>query len=57
MQENIFEKVRVPAIIVFTLLGVYFLLDGNYRNMVLAFAVAIIWTRQFDVFISRLFKR
>ena len=54
---NIFEQIRKPATIFFSIIGIIFLLNDNYRNAALAFAVAIIWTRQFDEFISRLFGR
>ena len=50
----IFEQIRKPAIILFAALGVYFLLNDNYRNAALAFGVAIIWTQQFDEFWNRL---
>jgi hypothetical protein len=55
--SSIFEQIRKPAIIVFSALGVYFLLSNNYRNAALAFGVAIIWTRQFDEFWNRLLGR
>lgn len=52
--SNIFEQLRRPLIIIFSILGIYYLLNNNYRNAALAFAVAIIWTRQFDDFLNRL---
>jgi len=54
---NIFEQIRKPATIVFSIIGIIFLLNDNYRNAALAFAVAILWTKQFDEFVSKLFGR
>ncbi len=55
--SNISEQIRKPAIIVFLILGVYFLLSSNYRNAALAFLVAIIWTREFDELVRRILGR
>jgi hypothetical protein len=55
--SNIFEQIRKPATILFSVIGIIFLLNDNYRNAAIAFAVAIMWTRQFDEFLSRLLGR
>jgi hypothetical protein len=55
--SDIFERIRIPAMIVFFALGAYYLLNDNFRNAILAFIVVIIWSKEFDKLMARIFRR
>ncbi|NOZ59974.1 MAG: hypothetical protein GXO66_10455 [Euryarchaeota archaeon] len=55
--QDIFERIRIPAMLLFFVLGVYYLLNDNFRNAILAFIVVVIWSKEFDRVVARIFGR
>ncbi|WP_457555905.1 hypothetical protein [Candidatus Pyrohabitans sp.] len=55
--QDIFERIRIPAMLLFSALGVYYLLTDNFRNAILAFIVVVIWSKEFDRLMARIFSR